>query len=249
MAKGSRIAITEKVIIPGYSLYNGMIPKEITMRAMTTVEEKMRLAGTNADILGSIIKACIVEPEDFDVKILKLQDVQYLMYRLRAITYGADYHINVDCPVCGKTNEITVNLDEILVTLADENLVEPFEVTLPVSGDIIEFNILSSGDYANIKKDANRIKAKMPAYVGNPEFMLNYQYKIKKVNGEELIPAKIQQYVENLHARDARAFDIEYDKVANKFGMDTVLSHTCDGCGEDFIYALPMTSEFFRPTY
>lgn len=246
--KSSRVSITEKVIIPGYSLYNGAIPKEVTMRAMTTIEEKMRLSGTNSDVLTSIIKSCIVEPEDINVGMLKLQDVQYLMYRLRSITYGSDYHVGIICPHCGRTNELVINLDELEVKLADD-LVEPFEFTLPRSGDVVEFKILSSDDYSNIRRDAARIRAKMPDYVGDPEYMLTYQYKITKVNGDTLIPGKLQQFVENMLASDASKFDLEYDRIASSFGMNTTVVDVCNNCGNDFTYNIPVTSEFFRPTH
>jgi hypothetical protein len=116
MTKGtsSRVAIQETYTIPGHAIYGDDSYKNFTLRAMTTVEEKMRLAGTGFEVIPQLIGACTVSPEDVDVSELKLFDIQFLMYKLRIITYGPDYHLHLTCPHCGKEFDVKINLDELV---------------------------------------------------------------------------------------------------------------------------------------
>lgn len=252
MANYSRVAIQETFELPSRGIiYNGEIPAEITLRAMTTLEEKMRLASIGTtNVIPNLIKACIVEPKNLDVNKLKLADLQFLIYKLRIITYGEDYKISLRCLECGNQFDVTINLDEIPVKMADETYTEPFEIgPLPVSGDMLSCRILSSGDYIEIEKEARRIRSKFPNYVGDPEFILSYLYKIEKVNGEEIPYAMLQSYVENMHARDMRYFDSKYNQKVDSVGMDLEMTRVCPICSVDVNFVLPITSEFFRPTY
>ena len=248
MAK--RVAIQETFSIPSRGKLYANIPEKFTLRAMTTVEEKMRLAGSGFETIPNIIKACTVEPKEYDVFELKPFDLQFLMYKLRIVTYGSEYKISLVCPNCGRRHEKVINLDEIETKyLDDDSVKEPIEIgPLPISGDVIGAKILSMGDTIEIEKEAKRILDKFPEYVGDPDFILSYQYRIQTVNGEPVPKHKIQGYVESMHARDMRFFDSKYNQVAADLGMDLIMTEHC-GCGEDFDYRLPITSEFFRPEY
>lgn len=252
MTKRSRVAITETYELPSRGIiYGGSIPASITLRAMTTMEEKMRLSSTGMNVIPNLVKACIVEPEDIDIGKLKLSDLQFLMYKLRIITYGEDYKVSITCPHCGASlNNIHVNLDEIPVKYAEDDYVEPFEIgPLPISGDIISCTVLSSDDFIDIERDARRIRNKFPNYIGDPEFILSYQYKIEKINGDDIADALVQNYVENMHARDMRYFDSKYSEFVDSVGMDLGMTEVCSSCESDVDFVLPVTSEFFRPTY
>lgn len=247
----SRVAIQETYPIPGYAVYGGEIPKDFTIRAMTTVEEKLRLAGTGFEVIPQLIKACTVSPEDVDISELKLFDIQFLMYKLRIITYGPDYKLHLTCPHCGKEFDITLDLDELECTEIPEDFEEPFEIgPLPISGDILTCKILNIQEYLDIIKEAKRIKNKNPNYVGDPEFILNYQYQIIAINGkDDLKPFEKRQYVESMHARDLRYLDSNYvDKTAG-YGLDTAIFELCPHCEGEITFDLPVTEEFFRPTY
>lgn len=250
MTKNDRVSLQETYSLPGYPLYGGAFDKDIVIRAMTTVEEKMRLAGTGFEVIPNLIGACIVSPENIDVSSLKLFDIQYLMYKLRTVTYGNDYHINLTCPHCGQSLDMHIDLDELDVVDVPEDFAEPFEIgPLPVSGDTLTCKIPSIQEYLEVIKEAKRIKKKTPNYVGDPEFILTYQSQISKVNGETKEPFKLRQYVEQMHARDMRYLDSKYEELTSSFGLDTFIMHSCEHCGEDVTFDLPVTEEFFRPVY
>lgn len=251
-AKVNKVPIQETHSLPSNgALYKDLnIPTDITLRAMNALDEKRRLSSTGMQVIPDLINSCIVEPEGIDAGELKLFDLQYLMYKLRVITYGPEYKVNIRCPHCGERTEFVINLDEIPVNQLDDKFVEPFEIgPLPISGDVIECKILSASDYIKIEREAKRIRSKNPNYEGDPEFILAYQYKIVTVNGDPVPPYKIQKYVETLHARDMRFFDSKYNAVVDGLGMDLARVDECSHCGRDIEYNLPVTDEFFRPTY
>lgn len=248
---GKRVAIQETFTIPSKGKIYKDIPAEFTLRAMTTLEEKMRLAGNGLETIPNIIQNCTVVPENYDIMELKPFDMQYLMYKLRIVTYGPEYKVSLRCPNCGRLHDITVNLDDIETKYLedDETFEEPFEIgPLPVSKDVIGAKIMSMKDTIDVEKEAKKILQKFPDYVGEPEFILNYQKRIVTVNGKEIPPHEIQAYVEGMNAKDMRYFDSYYAKYAADLGMDLIMQQECN-CGEIFDYRLPINSEFFRPEY
>lgn len=251
-ANVNRVPIQETHTLPSNGLlYKDLgIPAEITLRAMTTLDEKRRLSSTGMQVIPNLLNSCIIEPDNIDTTELKLFDLQFLMYKERIITYGSEYKISIKCPHCGETAELKVNLDEVPVNVLPDDFVEPFTIgPLPVSKDVVECKILSASDYIKIEREAKRIKSKFPDYEGDPEFMLTYQYKIVSINGEPAQANRIQKYVEEMHMQDTRYFDSKYAEVIDNIGMDTAMVDECPHCGRDIEYNLPITDEFFRPTY
>lgn len=246
----NRVAIQSSCNIPCYHMYKGNVPQEFTLRAMTTLEEKKRLAKPSLDTLASIIDDCIVEPNGIKTKDLTMMDMMYLMYQLRIVTYGADYKVSLKCPHCGKKINLTINLDELEVNEATEDSSTIFELPpLPNSGDVLECKVLTASDTIEIDKEAEKILNKYPDYVGDPKYILDFVYKIVSINGEKLPTFKVQNYVESLTARDSAFISSKYNKYVNGIGMNILVSKDCTECGEGIEFGLPMTSEFFRPTF
>jgi len=225
------------------------VPEEVTLRAMSTMDEKIRLSSIGINVMPNILEACIVEPKDFNVNLLKVPDVTFLMYKLRILTYGPEYKYPIMCGDCGKVSTIEFSLDEIPVSYVTESFKEPFNIgPLPISGDILQVKILSVGDFKAIEKEAKKMLEKFPEYVGDPEFILNRTFKIVTINNEELAPFQLNKYIESLHARDLNYFDNKYDKLLTDFGMDLNVSAPCKHCGESVKFTLSITDEFFRPS-
>lgn len=254
MAK-SKSTITESYTIPsaGSKIYQGLeIPDTFTLRAMTTLEEKMRLASSDGfKVIPQIIKACCVEPEATpDLKRLKIFDLQFLMYKLRVVTYGPEYEVTITCPHCGKVNKITIDLDTIPINEVPADFIEPFEIgPLPINGDILGCRFVTTVDYDSLQRESKRILNKYPDYVGDPELVLKWNYILLTKNGNEMSAREIQPYIESLHAKDLRYLESKYDKLSTSFGLDLSMVESCSECENDIEFVLPMTSEFFRPEY
>ena len=239
-------ALTETFDIPGYSIYQGTVPKSVTLRAMTAKEERMRIAGTSFNVIPMLIQKCIVD-SDFDVSQLKMFDIQRLMYALRIVTYGPDYPVKLKCPKCGRTIETTLNLDQIPLNYAPEDFKEPFEIgPLPITGDVLTCKIPSLQDMLDIIDERNRMMKRSPE-MEDPSFVLEYTKKIRAVNGAVLAPSEMFEYVNNLYMKDIRFFDCRYAEFDKNFGMEKFLELECPHCNNSFKFEVPVSEEFFRP--
>ena len=195
-------------------LYGQGFPDEVTIRSMTTFEEKMRLGNQGFwKTIVSILNAVVTSPENFDAADLTLFDFQYLMYKMRTVSYGPIYKVSLTCPHCGKQMIARVNLDELAVKYLDDSAMEPFSVTLPRSGDVVQCKYVRVRDaIANDKKSKDILKDH-PDYIGDPSYILNIASQIASVNNEEMLPIEIQMYVEKMNAMDSAYFFQAYNKV------------------------------------
>ena len=249
--QNARVPIRETFILPSHGKVYQNIPEKITLRAMTTMDEKIRLSSSGISSFVALLNACIVEPEDIDASEFKMFDLLFLIYKLRCITYGSeDYKVAIGCPSCGRDVEISTNLDDIPVNYMDGEAGEPFDIgPLPVSKDVLTCKFLSVKDILNIEQESKKMLSKFKEYVGDPEFVLGYKFMITAVNGDILPDFKLMNYVENMHARDLMYFDSKYDSITGNYGMDLIRTDICPFCGSDIKYQLPVTDEFFRPRY
>ena len=245
-----RVAMQTTYHIPGYALYGKKFSNDFTLRPMTTLEEKLRVSSPGFATIAQIIKRCLVNQTDLDINQLKMFDVQYLMYMLRIVTYGEGYNLAGTCPNCNNQIKTVIDLDGLKVNEVPEDFKEPFDIgPLPVSQDIIQCKIFTLQDYLDILKETKEKRDKFPDMTEDPSFLIELSKRILKVNGKELVPFQLVQYLEGLHARDYQYFDSKYLEKTNSFGLDLNVEFECPHCGRKIAYPLPMTSEFFRPTY
>lgn len=251
MAK-SKSSASEAYTLPSKGLlYGDSFGSEVTIRSMTTFEEKMRLGSQGFwKTLSAILDAVVTSPEVYETKYMTLFDFYFLMYKMRAVSYGPTYKVNVTCPHCNHQDTYKVNLDELEVNYLSDEFKEPFTVgPLPRSGDTLECRFLRVIDSINNEKKAKEILRKSPDYMGDPLYILNRVSQIVSINGEEKTPIEIQMYVEGMSAMDSAYFSQIYNKITEGVGMKTVCTDYCSSCGEELVFNLPFNSEFFRPTY
>lgn len=245
----SRVPMQTTYQIPGYALYGNTMSRDFVLRPMTTMEEKLRLSSPGFGTIAQVIQRCLVSGQD--VNNLKMFDVQYLMYKMRTITYGEGYKVGLICPHCGKRVDLVVDLDkDIKVNVVPDDFKEPFDIgPLPMSKDVLQCRIFTMQDYLDILSESKAKMEKFPEMKEDPSFIIELTKRIVSINGEHLAPFQLVDYLENMHARDYQVFDSEYAKKTNSFGLDINLETECEHCQKTIKYALPMTSEFFRPSY
>lgn len=86
-------------------------------------------------------------------------------------------------------------------------------------------------------------------HMDDSDFILSYVQRIVTINGEATVPALVENYVQEMNARDLRAFDIEYGKISNNVGLDLTYTCQCPTCGAEMTFQVPLVNEFFRPTF
>lgn len=252
MAKRNVASVTETYKIPSLGkLYGDSFNEEVVIRSMTTQEEKMRLGNQGFyKTMCSILDSVVVSHEDFQSKYLTVFDFFFLMYKMRVVSYGPIYKVQVTCPHCGKTVTVPVNLDNLEVKYLPEDFSEPFEVgPLPRSKDMLKLRFMRVVDSINNEKKVKDTLAKNPNYVGDPDYIYNLASKIVEINGESKSALEVEMYVEDMQAMDASYVTQYYNKVAESVGMSNLCKEVCPSCGEDMEFGLPFNSEFFRPTF
>ena len=233
--------------LPSNGFFGG--PKEITLRAMTTKEEKILLTARDFSMFDRIVKSCCIEPKDLDTGLLHQNDIMYLVYALRELTFGNTYIQDIKCPECGFSQEAEIDIANMEVNILDtDNIDERLSVKLPVAGDTLQLKLLSSGDIKRLDKQIKQKIAK--GKIQDPEsyeFLVKLMETIVTKNGDdfESIEEK-RHYTDNLNLRDLVAIQNTLNKI--NFGLDNRVIVTCVKCNEDVEVNGLICPEFFRPS-
>lgn len=233
--------------VPSNGFFGG--PKTITLRAMTTKEEKILYTAKDFNFLERLIKSCCVEPKDLDTGLLHQNDLMFLTFALRELTFGSTYTQTITCPECGHKFDTEIDISEMDVKILDtDKLDEDLNVTLPVNKDTLKLTLLSKGESNRIerlvKSKVSKGKLKDP---DGYEFLLKLAALIESKNGEpfESEEAKLN-YTDNLNLRDLTVIQ---NKLMNvDFGINNTNFRVCSNCGEEVEVTGLIAPEFFRPT-
>lgn len=251
--------VAERFTLPSHGLvYDEEINPEVKLRSMTVRDEMKRLAPSNDNTvyrtLAEIIDDCLVEKPGISCYDMCLGDFQFLMHKLRIVTYGPEYKISCRCPACGDNDEHVVNLEDLELTeLTEFDKKESLTVTLPVSKKVIELNFNTPRILDNIEKDVAKIKkqyAKQNRTPSELDWRLLYQliYAIKTVDGQKLNYSQKENFCNNLVGRDFNTIVQALDKLDEKVGLGVIFNVTCNNCGLDMTVPFRLTSEFFKPS-
>jgi hypothetical protein len=228
-------------------LYNGLIPSEISLRGMTTRDEKIMYASQGGNVFQRILKNCIVQPKNLDTSKLIAADELFLVLQLRMITYGPEYRVDTICPECGQVNTFNVNLGELDVNYLDDNFTEPIIVKLPRSGDTLGLRILRNEDSEFIDRYSKKFAKQFNQNVREVEYICRLAKYISTINNKPVDFGQAKEYVENMMSRDSAEIRSALSKIL--VGVDTTITKSCSSCGEEFTFVMPLTSEFFRPSF
>ena len=235
----------EKYTLPS----NGVlpdVPKEITIRNMTTAEEKM-LLGSAEDVFDQIIKKCVVEPENFNIDRIPLMDKNFIYVMLRVVSYGPKYKFEYRCPECGKVSTTEIDLDDLEVEVLPEGFKDPWDTfELPVCKDTISLTLPRNEDFVKIRSRVRQYNNKFPDAVGDESWIFGMMAFIAEVNGKA-VDATLHSYVEGLHVRDAAYIRHRVNKLAGGIAK-TIVVH-CPKCGEDVEVEVPLGANFFHTDF
>lgn len=251
--------IAENFTLPSHGLmYEGEINPNIKLRSMTVRDEMKRMApsndGTIYRVLAEVIDNCLVEKPGISSYDMCIGDFQFLMHKLRIVTYGPEYKISCKCPNCGDYDEHVVNLEDLaLQEMETFDKDEYLKFTLPVSKKVIELNYNTPRILDNIEKDVSRIAkqyAKNNKTMSSIDWHLLYQlvYAIKTVDGQKLTLSQKETFCNNLVGKDYNTIINALDKLDDKAGLGLMFKVHCNQCGLDMSVPFRLTGEFFRPT-
>ena len=226
------------------------INPEITIRSMTTEEEMKRLNPSDRPykVMADIIDDCLVTKPGISSYDMCLGDYQFLLHKLRVVTYGTSYSLTTTCPFCASTNNDKIDLDMMDVFTFDSDLEKYFELDLPRTKHHIRLKMQTPRMVDDVNIRAKDIRKKSPKMEGDPAFLLTVESMIDTVDGEKMDVVKKSEFVRHLPMLDTNYIISYAQKLNERVGVNTTLEHTCDVCGLDYQSTFRTTSEFFRPT-
>ena len=227
------------------------VPESITLRRMTTKEEKIRLRNqSETEIIRDLLQACILN-EKVDAGNLKLMDANYLLFKLRIISLLDDkYKVRVRCPHCGAEFVHELNLSDIPVNYVEQDIVNKLSVKLPITQQTVTLrypslnDLIKSGkkleEYFNMFPNAD----KMSTVISTTE-----QLSIDTINGQSLMSEELSDWYDNLDIVDYKALQQAIQKLDNTYGFDDNLKALCPKCNKVVTHGLPITGELFNPSF
>lgn len=245
--------IVNEFTLPSKGLvYNRQINPQVKLRSMTTAEEMKRLNHSDRayKLMAEVINDCIVEDIGIHVYDMCIPDYQFLLHKLRIVTYGPDYKSNSRCPYCTTDNEHILNLETDLKLIPfDKEMYDKYsEITLPQSNTTIKLRMQSPRILDEINVKAKEIRKNSPGFIGDPAFLVTLQNLIETVNGKHYEDFQLDPFIRNLPMRDTNYILKAAQKLNTSFGIDSTLNPTCSFCGLDYNSSFRVTSEFFGPS-
>ena len=256
--------ITEKFLLPsGGKLYreNGnTFDGNLTLRAMTTVEERMRLGSEDFyEPMVDVINNCIVDNKRadgsyiIDSRYLTIFDFDAICVKLKISTYGPEYKTYAKCSKCGEIFKHIADLRECEFNFLPDDFSEPYDIgPLPHSGDTLGCRFLRVQDRIEIDKQVAEIQAKNPNMRKEAlAYTLEMERRIMTINGEEVDSIMGKKYVESMMGMDSDYYHRKIDPAyygVYKLGF-TDCTHKDDKdnpCDGKAMFVIRSDGEFFR---
>jgi predicted RNA-binding Zn-ribbon protein involved in translation (DUF1610 family) len=248
---------TDYTIMEGYELpskgkiYGANVNPHIELRSMTARDEMKRLSPSSTPLktLADIIEGCCIETPAIHVYDMSLGDYEFLLHKLRIVTYGEDYKVTLRCPNCGEMIETVAKLGQLEVKEYDEEEVKNLQTfTLPKSNRLVTLSFLSPRMVEEMEVKVKDMKRRYKNATIDFETLVRLLTNIDLVDGEKKSETELENIITNLPALDLQKILNNIDKLNQKIGLDNVLYLTCPKCGEEVNTFFRFGPEFFRPT-
>lgn len=247
------ITIVESFELPSKGkIYDTHVASSFKLRSMTTEDEMKRLSHSEDEykLLSEMIDSCIIDPIGISVYDMHFGDYQYILHRLRVVTYGSDYKTSSICPICQNRDSYTIDLDSLDVIEYDEETFNKYKtITLPKSGKVIELKFLTPRTLDQIASKKREFNRKNTSGVKRDNSLLyTIQSMIKSIDGKVYDPIKLEQIVRNFQMADTNAIMQYGDKLNSLVGLKASIPNICSSCGVDYNAPFRITNEFFGPS-
>jgi hypothetical protein len=236
---------TETIDLPSkgllYSKDSSLSSGKIEMKYMTAKEEDILTNQNfikNGTVIDKLLQSLIVDKINYND--LLVGDKNAIMMAARILSYGASYEFEY----YGLKQEVDLSTIEPKSLHPDfEKATEnSFTFTLPNTGNVLTFKILSHGDENKIDSEIKGLKKINKDFTNDVTTRLTHM--ITSINGSS--EAKdIREFVNNYFlAKDARAFRQYYNELSPDINLTVSITNS-DGVEEDV--DLPIGVTFFWP--
>ena len=236
---------TEIVDLPSkglvYGKENPLSSGKIEMKYMTAKEEDIlsnQSYITNGTVLDKLLKALIVS-KDINYNDLIVGDKNALLIAARILGYGSEYEFNY------KDEKVKIDLSILDNKEIDKKLFEQgkneFSFTLPKSGSIITFKLLTHGDESKIERELKGLKKINPK--ASPDLSTRLKYMIVSIDGSSETK-DVREFVDTYFlAQDSRSLR----NYIKDFQPDVNLNIPVELEGGEENITIPIGLNFFWP--
>lgn len=243
--------IKEEFTLPSLGkLYTQKVNEKISLRSMTTADEMKRLSPSEHPykMMSEVIDDCLVDKPGLSSYDMCIGDYQFLLHKLRIVTYGPEYTMDSRCPFCGSSNNISVDLGKLTTTEYTEELQKYLKFTLPKTKKEIELNIQTPRILDEVASRKKQIQEKAGDSAKDVSLLLTVESLIRTVDGKYLDPGKLSNFVSSLPMADTNMIIKSAEKINLGVGLNTKVEHTCNKCHLKYTTSFRITSEFFGPS-
>lgn len=250
-------SLIEEVTLPSRGVrYAGKLPGGTVRCGGITLKEEKILAGNASNSerkVNLILQNCVDLGSQMTHAELTVSDRQFLLFKVRQISYGPLYGWNHQCPNCKKSFRVEVDLRKFKTKLLEDTDIEPFFVELPIRGDRVGLRTLRGSDEEAISQFVAGAINAMGGNLdkdGDPAYYHRLAMSVESVNGEPITSLpKALQYLTSTPLESADSFTIRDALDTNDSGIDMKIEITCAYCGNyEADAGVPLSAEFFRPT-
>ena len=195
---------------------------KVKLRSMTTEEEMKRLGHSPYvyKMFSDMIDDCLIEKPGISAYDMCLGDYQFLLYRLRQVTYGADYKIQSVCPYCGELEKMTIDLNSLEIHSFNDSIGKSLEFQLPVSKKLIKLRWQTPRMLDEIEKLTKEENSKSSDSIESA-VLYNVMYLIDTIDGVVYDDVKKELFVRHLPMRDTNYILQKAKESLSKIGLVT----------------------------
>lgn len=232
-------------------IYEPVIDAHVELRSMTARDEMKRQSPSTTQFktLADIIEGCMIEKPKIHVYDMALGDYEYLLHKLRIVTYGDEYKMQLRCPYCGEEIETEAHLEELALKDFDIDKFNSLKtITLPRSGHVITLKFQTPRMLDEIESKTRELRRKFKTAEISFDLLVLLTSVIDTVDGDKIDPTKLESFVEKLPALDMTRIVNAVDELNSLIGLDNALIVNCNKCGGEVRTSFRFGPEFFRPT-
>jgi len=240
----------------GHPLYN---VREIELKEMTAKEEDILTSQSlikKGIVFDRLLTSLLID-KSIRLDDLLIGDKNALLIAARISGYGADYTINMSCPMCDTKVDHVIDLaqcptkepidftsapdDEMLASVCPASGVGTFLVNLPRSKVTVEVRLLTGRDEKrNAAVEESRKKQNLP------EAALTEHFRsiIVSVDGVDQA-ADVRNFIDNMPALDPKFLRKVFSKLTPNIEMKQ--EFVCSECLYEQDLEVPFTAQFFWP--
>ena len=232
-------------------VYSTQINPTFKLRSMTTAEEMKRLNHSDKPNknLCEILDDCLVEKIGISAYDLCIPDFQFMLNKLRIVTYGPIYKLSSRCPWCGSDNTHEVNLDQLdIIPFDDDKFRKYSEFELPATKKSIKLRMQTPRILDSVAMKVRDTRKKFPMFEGDPNFLFTLESMILELDDKPVDRFVLPTLIRKFPMLDTNYILKSAQKLNELFGVDKLIEHSCSVCGLDYTGNFRTTSEFFGPS-